>query len=123
MLLRVLHESEYVHFARYTDDSGESVFLASCCKEQKEKPRWYNLSRGSLTAALTALANDNNPEAEPKKRCMRCKKEKRLAHFSADGGRDGGNRYCRECEGKRVKEYTQRQREKVIPFERARPAR
>src|SRR5688500_13965252 len=55
-------------------------------------------------AALTAVL-----DLEPSKTCRKCKETKKPVHFSKDAGQPGGrNRFCRECEAKRVKAYEQK---------------
>lgn len=68
---------------------------------QDSAPRRVTITRATLLESLLAALN-----RELEKKCLRCKKRRRLSQFSRDANRpDGHNKYCFVCERQRMKRY------------------
>ncbi len=110
LLMRLLDSEGYLYFTRTVDEDGETHFHAHHCLDSRAQLRGklehVTVSRRTLIETIHALGVGGDPEKEPKRTCLRCLQDRSLGMFSRDANGPGGqNRYCRICEGKRVKKY------------------
>jgi hypothetical protein len=101
---QVLQRFESVSLHVVNDENGLNLVQATAVDRSTGK--FAVASRESSELVLMALA-----DAEPKKRCGGCKKEKGVGEFSSNSSKtDGRCDFCRVCERLRIAEQTRKKR-------------